>query len=219
MSYFCSDDTFTSIDARNADKIRMVCDLMNASKYRTIAQNFLRQKDFSLECRYSYSVSDPATQKPAAHVFFASDKVQYGYYIKVSRITDAVSEWYRNEDISETRYPKWVALDLVSNEPVEYYTYKEVGGYDIEKKFNSVTHEELAVNHFQKFYEMTPEQQELIKDLPFKRTSVCWSNKPAGFTVEFLPSYVDVYQGINMANLPLLGVGDLPKPADNPLNQ
>jgi hypothetical protein len=53
---------------------------------------------------------------------------------------------------------------------------------------------------------MTVEQQELIKDLPFKRTSVCWSNKPNGFTVEFLPSYMDVYQGINMANLHLLEI-------------
>jgi hypothetical protein len=56
------------------------------------------------------------------------------------------------------------------------------------------------------FGQMTQEQQELIKDLPFKRTSVCWSNKPTGFTVEFLPSYMDVYQGINMENLHLLEI-------------
>jgi hypothetical protein len=77
---------------------------------------------------------------------------------------------------------------------------------DVEKKFNSQTNQHMVTNHFQVFNDMTTEQQELIKDLPFKRTSVCWSNKPEGFTVEFLPSYVDVYQGINMANLHLLEI-------------
>jgi hypothetical protein len=95
---------------------------------------------------------------------------------------------------------------MTTNQPIEYYALEMVNGIQVEKKFDSATNQEMVTNHLQKFYEMTPEQQELIKDLPFKRTSVCWSNKPGGFTVEFLPSYVDVYQGINMANLPLLEV-------------
>ena len=76
----------------------------------------------------------------------------------------------------------------------------------VEKKFDAQTNQHMVSNYFQRFADMTVEQQELIKDLPFKRTSVCWSNKPNGFTVEFLPAYTDVYQGINMANLQLLEV-------------
>ena len=93
-----------------------------------------------------------------------------------------------------------------TDQPIEYYAIEMVDGVQVEKKFNSSTNEQMVTNHFQKFNQMTAEQQELIKDLPFKRTSVCWSNKPVGFVVEFLPSYIDVYQGINMANLHLLEV-------------
>lgn len=208
MTYFCSDETQIIDSAKNADKIRMVCDLMNNSKYRTIAQGFLAQKNIQLECRYSYSVSDPATQKPASHVFFATDKTQIGYYIKVSRATDSVSEWYINENITriEESHVKWLALDLITNEKLEYYVLETIDSALIEKKFNVATNQQLAENHFQKFGSMTLEQQELIKDLPFKRTTVCWSNKTNGFTVEFLPVYEDVYDGINMANLPLLEI-------------
>mgnify|MGYP000225654176 CR=1 FL=1 len=206
MTYFCSDESQIIESATNADKIRMVCDLINGSKYKTIAQSFLTQKNIALECKYSYSVSDPATQKPAAHVFFATDKIQNGYYIKVSRATNSVSEWYINENIADVATPRWFALDMQSNEKIEYYVFENTNELSIERKFNSQTNEQVVENFFQMFSAMTSEQQELIKDLPFKRTSVCWSNKPAGFTVEFLPSYVDVYQGINMGNLHLLEI-------------
>jgi len=185
----------------------MVCDLMNNSKYKTIAQNFLTQKNIQLECRYSYSVSNPATQQPAAHVFFATDKTQYGYYIKVSRATDAVGEWYINEQITNlVDSAKWFSLNVVTNEKLEYYVLELVNNEMVEKKFSVLTNEEIVTNVFQKFSQLSSKQQELIKDLPFKRTSVCWSNKANGFTVEFLPAYEDVYEGINMANLPLLEI-------------
>lgn len=207
MTYFCSDESQIIDFAKNADKIRMVCDLMNNSKYKAIAQNFLTQKNIQLECRYSYSVSNPATQKPASHVFFATDKTQYGYYIKVSRATDAVSEWYINEQITNlVDSAKWFSLDLVANEKLEYYVLELVNNEMVEKKFSVLTNEEIVTNIFQRFSQMTVEQQELIKDLPFKRTSVCWSNKANGFTVEFLPVYQDVYDGINMDNLLLLEI-------------
>jgi len=207
MNYHVSDETFMVKSAKNADKIRMVCDLMNNSKYKTIAQNFLTQKNIGLGCKYSYSISDPATQKPAAHVFFATDKTKDGYFIKVSRATDSVSEWYINEEIANIAEPaKWSSLDLNTNQKLEYYVLEKVDGVFIETKFDSNTNEQMVTNHFQKFNEMTVEQQESIKDLPFKRTSVCWSNKASGFTVEFLPAYEDVYEGVNMANLSLLEV-------------
>jgi len=207
MSYLCSDES-TIIDfVQNADKIRMVCDLMNGSKYKTIAQQFLQQKNIQLECKYSYAVSDPATQKPASFVFFATDKTQYGYYVKVNKALSTVSEWYRHDDICETNPASgWTSLDLVSGSVLETYTLEAVNGLGVEKKYNAQTNEHIVTNNFQLFSEMTVEQQELIKDLPFKRTSVCWSNKPNGFTVEFLPSYRDVYEGINMDNLHLLEI-------------
>ena len=207
MSYACSDESQIIDSAKNADKIRMVCNLMNNSKYKAIAQNFLTQKNIQLECKYSYSVSNPANQQPAAYVFFATDKTQYGYYIKVSRATDTVSEWYINEQITNlVDSAKWFSLDVVTNEKLEYYVLQLVNNEMVEKKFSVSTNEEIVTNVFQRFSMMTVEQQELIKDLPFKRTSVCWSNKANGFTVEFLPAYEDVYEGINMANLPLLEV-------------
>jgi hypothetical protein len=208
MTYFCSDESSVIVFAKNADKISMVCDLMNGSKYKTIAQNFLTQKNIELQCKYSYSVSDPATQKPAAHVFFATDKTQVGYYVKVSRATNNVSEWYINEDImrSEESQVIWFSLDLTTNEKLEYYVLETIDSVMTEKKFNVATNEQLATNHFERFNDLTLEQQELIKDLPFKRTTVCWSNKSNGFTVEFLPVYKDVYDGINMANLSLLEI-------------
>lgn len=207
MSYLCSDESLIIDSAQNADKLRMVCNLMNGSKYKTIAQQFLQQKNIQLECKYSYAVSDPATQKPASFVFFATDKTQYGYYVKVNKTLSAVSEWYRHDDICKTNPESgWAALDIASDVVLEKYTLEIVDGLGIEKKYNAQTNEYMVTNNFQVFGQMTQEQQELIKDLPFKRTSVCWSNKPAGFTVEFLPSYMDVYQGINMENLHLLEI-------------
>lgn len=207
MSYLCSDETLIIEFAQNADKIRMVCELLNGSKYRTIAQQFLDQKGVLLQCKYSYSVSDPLTQKPASHVFFATDKTQYGYYVKVNRQSLLVSEWYRHDDVTKTNFSSnWVALDIETDVVLERYTSEVFNNVNIEKKFDATTNQYMATNHFQVFSQMTVEQQELIKDLPFKRTSVCWSNKPNGFTVEFLPSYMDVYQGINMDNLHLLEI-------------
>lgn len=208
MSYVCSDESQIIEFAKDADKIRMVCDLLNGSKYKTTAQQFLEQKGVQLQCKYSYAVSDLSAKKAASFVFFATDKTQYGYYVKVNQEANAVTEWYRNDNItmSATGVIKWSALDMTTNQPIEYYVLETVDGVQVEKKFNSSTNEQMVTNHFQKFSEMTPEQQELVKDLPFKRTSVCWSNKPGGFVVEFLPTYVDVYAGINMANLPLLEV-------------
>jgi hypothetical protein len=208
MSYACSDESQIIEFAFDADKIRMVCDLLNGSKYRTTAQQFLEQKGVQLQCKYSYAVSDLSAKKAASFVFFATDKTKYGYFVKVNQATNTVTEWYRNDDItmSATGIVKWSALDMTTNQPIEYYVLEMVDGIQVEKKFDSATNQEMVTNHFQKFNQMTAEQQELIKDLPFKRTSVCWSNKPGGFTVEFLPTYVDVYAGINMANLPLLEV-------------
>ena len=207
MSYLCSDETFIIEFAQNADKIRMVCELMNGSKYRTIAQQFLDQKGVLLQCKYSYSVSDPLTQKPASHIFFATDKTQYSYFVKVNRQSLSVSEWYRHSDALTTKpNDGWSALDVVTNTVLENYTTETIDGMLVEKKFDAQTNQHMVSNYFQRFADMTVEQQELIKDLPFKRTSVCWSNKPNGFTVEFLPAYTDVYQGINMANLHLLEV-------------
>lgn len=206
MSYFCSDESQIIEFAKDADKIRMVCDLLNGSKYRTTAQQFFEQKGVQLQCKYSYAVSDLSAKKAASFVFFATDKTQYGYYVKVNQEANAVTEWYINKEISNLLQPKWSALDMTTNQPIEYYVLETVDGVQVEKKFNSSNNEQMVTNHFQKFNQMTAEQQELIKDLPFKRTSVCWSNKPDGFVVEFLPTYVDVYAGINMANLPLLEV-------------
>ena len=207
MSYLCADESLVIGLAQNADKIRMVCELMNGSKYRTIAQQFLDQKNVMLECRYSYSISNPSTQKPESHVFFATDKTQYAYFVKVNRQSLSVSEWYRNDrvDLIELN-SQWVSLDTTTNVVLESYVLEKIDDIVVEKKFNIETNQHIATNHFQSFSGMTSEQQELIKDLPFKRTSVCWSNKPNGFTVEFLPSYMDVYQGINMANLHLLEI-------------
>lgn len=206
MSYACSDESQIIESAIDADKIRMVCDLLNGSKYKATAQQFLEQKGVQLQCKYSYAVSDLSAKKAASFVFFATDKTQYGYYVKVNQEANAVIEWYINKEISNLVQPKWFALDMNTNQPIEYYALEMVDGVQVEKKFNSSTNEQMVTNHFQKFNQMTVEQQELIKDLPFKRTSVCWSNKPGGFVVEFLPSYLDVYQGINMANLSLLGI-------------
>lgn len=207
MSYVCSDESQIIEFAKDANKIRMVCDLLNKSKYRTTAQQFLEQKGVQLQCKYSYAVSNLSANKAASFVFFATDKTQYGYYVKVNQEANTVTEWYRNDNITKTGNEiEWFALDMSTNQPMEYYTYETVNGVQVEKKFNSSTNEQMVTNHFQKFNQMTAEQQELIKDLPFKRTSVCWSNKPGGFVVEFLPTYVDVYAGINMANLPLLEV-------------
>lgn len=207
MSYLCSDESLIIDSALNADKIRMVCELMNGLKYRTIAQQFLDQKGILLQCRYSYSVSDPLTQKPASHVFFATDKTQYAYFVKVNRQSLSVSEWYRHDDVLMTNPDAgWAALDITTNNVLENYTLQIEDGIGVEKKFDAQTNQHMVSNYFQVFRDMTAEQQELIKDLPFKRTSVCWSNKPNGFTVEFLPSYMDVYEGINMANLHLLEI-------------
>ena len=207
MSYLCADDSSLIEFALNADKIRMVCELMNGSKYKTIAQQFLDQKNILLQCRYSYSVSDPLTQKPASHVYFATDKTQYSYFVKVNRQSLSVSEWYRHDDALMTNPNSgWSALDITTNNVLENYTLQTIDGVLVEKKFDAQTNQHMVSNHFQRFADMTVEQQELIKDLPFKRTSVCWSNKPNGFTVEFLPSYMDVYQGINMDNLHLLEI-------------
>jgi hypothetical protein len=207
MSYVCSDETQVVEYAENADKIRMVCDLMNGSKYKTIAQEFLNQKNIDLECRYSYSVSDVSGQNAAYFVFFATDKVKNGYFIKVDRSSESVSEWYINEDIANlVDLGTWFALDVVTDEKVEYYVFESSDGSSVEKKYNSLTNQQIVTNHFGVFSDMTAEQQDLIKDLPFKRTTVCWANKPNGFVVEFLPSYVDVYRGINMSNLHLLNI-------------
>lgn len=192
----------------NDTKIRMVSDLMNGSKYRITAQQFLVQKGVQLECEYHYAVSSPIEQKAASYVFFATDKTKYGYFVKVNQATNTVIEWYCNYDIttSATGVNKWFALDMSNNQPIEYYLLETVDGVQVEKKFDFSTNQEMVTNYFQRFYSMTAEQQELIKDLPFKRTSVCWSNKPGGFVVEFLPSYLDVYDGINMENLHLLEI-------------
>ena len=207
MSYLCSDESLIIDSTPNADKIRMVCELMNGSKYRTIAQQFLDQKGILLQCKYSYSVSNPSTQKPASHVYFATDKTQYSYFVKVNRQSLSVSEWYRHDDALMTNPDSgWSALDITTNNVLENYIIDDSSGICVEKKFDTQTNQHMASNYFQVFGDMTVEQQELIKDLPFKRTSVCWSNKPNGFTVEFLPSYMDVYQGINMNNLHLLEI-------------
>lgn len=206
MTYDCSDETLIIDSAVNADKIRLVCNLLNGSKYRETAQQFLNQKNINLQCKYSYAVSNPVTQNPASYVFFATDKINNGYFIKVNCNTNTVTEWYINEQITVLTKKKWFALDLVSNQKTEYYIYETVDGITSENKFNAVTNEKIVTNYFQPFGKMSTEQQALIKDLPFKRTSVCWSNKLDGFTVEFLPSYVDVYAGINMQNLYLLNI-------------
>ena len=207
MSHSCSDESQIIEFAFDAHKIRMVCDLLNGSKYKATAQQFLDQKGVQLQCKYSYAVSDPTGQKAASYVFFATDKTQYGYFVKVNQATNTVTEWYRNDDITKIGDEcRWSALDMTINQPIEYYVLETVDGVQVEKKFDSATSQEIVTNHFQKFNEMTAEQQKLIKDLPFKRTSVCWSNKSGGFVVEFLPSYVDVYAGINMSNLPLLEI-------------
>jgi hypothetical protein len=208
-SGFCFSNKGDTVSAENDNKMRMVSDLINGSKYRTAAQQFLNQKGVLLECEYYYAVSSPTEQKAASYVFFATDKTKYGYFVKVNQATNTVTEWYRNDDIttSTTGATKWFALDISSNQPIEYYVLESVNGIEVEKKFDYSTNQEMAINYFQRFYAMTTEQQELIKDLPFKRTSVCWSNKHGGFVVEFLPTYFsDVYEGINMANLHLLEV-------------
>lgn len=191
----------------NDNKMNMVNDLMNGSKYKTIAQQFFVEKNIQVGCKYVNSVSDPVLHKPASHTFQSESVGQYIYHAKVNRKTGAVAEWYRANAIVENGDPRWIALDISTGQPIEYYLFDNVDGVLIERKFDSATKQLLATNHFQQFSAMTLEQQYLIKDLPFKRTSYMWSNKPAGFTVEFLPSCIsDAYEGVNMANLPLLEV-------------
>ena len=199
MKYFCSDETLIVRSAVNADKIRLVCNILNDSKYRETAQQFLTQKQIELNCKYSYAVSNPNNQKPAAYVFFATDKITKAYYIKVDAVNNAVSEWYITDDVAlET--PRWFSLNLLTDEYIEYYVINKNNSIYTEKKFDVKTNQELVTNYFQVFKDMTLEQQGLIKDLPFKETSVCWSNKPNGFTVEFLPSYADVYDNVSVSS-------------------
>jgi hypothetical protein len=156
MTYVCSDETQVVEYAENADKIRMVCDLMNGSKYKTIAQEFLNQKNIDLECRYSYSVSDVSGQNAAYFVFFATDKVKNGYFIKVDRSSESVSEWYINEDIANlVNLGTWFALDVVTDEKVEYYVFESSDGSSVEKKYNSLTNQQIVTNHFGVFSDMT----------------------------------------------------------------
>jgi hypothetical protein len=195
------------MSTENEDKLRMVCDLMNGSKYKNIAQQFFQEKNILGDCRYVHSVSDPVSQMPASHTFQSENIGQHYYHAKVSRKTNSVTEWYRANVVLENNDSKWVALDISTGQPIEYYSFEVVDGVGIEKKFDSATNKHLVTNYFENFYAMTAEQQELIKDLPFKRTSYMWANKPGGFVVEFLPTYFsDVYEGINMANLHLLEV-------------
>ena len=193
----------------NEQKAKMVRDLLDGSIYKTIAHQFLLDKGLQLNCSYGHSVSDPVLQMPASHTFQSDVDGSHYYHVKVSRKTNAVTEWYRANVISEPGVdPMWVALDMVTGQPIEYYL-QAVGGQSIEEKYDSATNQLLMTNYFQPFRAMTVEQQELIKDLPFKRTSYMWANKPSGFAVEFLPTYpqfVHVYEGINMANLPLLEI-------------
>lgn len=206
---FCFSSEGDIVSAENDSKMRMVSDLMNGSKYRTIAEQFFGEKNIQGGCRYVHSLSDPVSQMPAFHTFQSENIGEHYYHAKVSRETNAVVEWYRANLILENGDPKWLALDLATGQPIEYYLLENINGASIERKFDSSTNQLLAVHYFEKFYAMTAEQQELIKDLPFKRTSYMWANKPSGFAVEFLPTYpqfVHVYEGINMTNLHLLEI-------------
>jgi hypothetical protein len=195
------------MSTENENKMRMVNDLMNGSKYKTIAQQFFVEKNIQAGCKYVHTVSDPVLHKPASHTFQSESVGQYIYHAKVNRKTNSVTEWYRANATVENGDPRWVALDISTGQPIEYYLFDDVDGLLIEKKFDSVTKQQLVTNYFQQFHSMTPEQQYLIKDLPFKRTSYMWANKPTGFTVEFLPYCIpDAYEGVNMANLVLLEV-------------
>jgi hypothetical protein len=191
----------------NQQKVKMVRDLLDGSIYKTIAHQFLLDKGLQLNCSYWHSVSDPIFQKPAAHTFQSDVYGQHYYHVKVSRKTNSVTEWYRaNLNLENSSEPIWVALDMSTGQPIEYYL-EGVGGRNVEEKYDSTTNQLIATNHFQRFSEMTAEQQEMIKDLPFKRTSYMWANKNGGFVVEFLPTYLpDIYEGINMANLHLLEI-------------
>ena len=194
----------------NEQKIKMVRDLLDGSIYKTTAQQFLLGKGLQLNCSYGHSVSAPVLQMPATHTFQSDVDGQHYYHVKVNRKTNTVTEWYRaNVVLENTVDPLWVALDMSTGEPIEYYLQRDGGAIGIEEKYDSATNKLLMTNYFQPFREMTVEQQELIKDLPFKRTSYMWANKPSGFAVEFLPTYphlTHLYEGINMANLHLLEV-------------
>lgn len=195
------------MSAENDAKMRMVSDLMNGSKYKTIAQQFLGDKNIQGGCRYVHSVSDPVLQMPSFHTFQSENIGEHYYHVKVSRATNAVVEWYQADVVFNSSGSTWRALDLLTGQPIEYYIEETSSGILVEKKFDSSTNQVLATHYFQRFSDMSEEQQELIKDLPFKRTSYMWANKPNGFVVEFLPTYFsDAYEGINMANLHLLEI-------------
>lgn len=183
-----------------------VFDFFNDSEYRMLAQDFLTQKEISWECIYWYSVADENSNKALAHVFFAWEVGnQTAYFIKVNRTANAVTEWYRTDNLHEDNTPaSWVALDIVTNAVKEYYVNEMVDGVFVEHKHDAVTNERIATNVFQGFVLFTQEQQDKIKNLPLKQTCFMWKNKPAGLTVEFLPSFSNTYSSVEIDELNLL---------------
>jgi len=175
-----------------------VFDFFNDSEYRTLAQSFLTQKGIDRECIYWYSVADENSNKALAHVFFAWEvDNQTAYFVKVNRAANAVTEWYRTDNLNEANTPaSWVALDILTNTVKEYYVNEMVDGVFIEHKHDAATKERTATNVFQGFVLFTQEQQDKIKNLPLKQTCFMWKNKPTGLTVEFLPSFRDTYSSV-----------------------
>lgn len=183
-----------------------IFDFFNDSEYRIISQNFLVSKGINWECIYWYSVTNENSNKALANVFFAWEAGnKTAYLIKVNRDANAVTEWYRTDNLHEDNTPaNWVALDIVTNEIKEYYVNEMVNGICIEHKHDAATKERTATNMFQRFVSFTQEQQDKIENLPFKQTCYGWGNKPAGFTVEFLPSYINTYSSVGTSELNLL---------------
>ncbi len=145
--------------------------------YKIYANEFSAIHLGEVNCEYVYSVYNSNTKQIISRVY-ASESNGYLYFIKVT--SNGVSEFYKSWGELNGQKHFFVSLDIVSEEPVEYYDI--VDGCVVKFDLNG---NELSRTITESYDSIPEDKKYLLDDFTFKDSITAWSDKSYGFIVEF----------------------------------
>lgn len=140
---------------------------------RAIANEFIAIKDGTAGVSYIYSVYNSTIKQVISRVFATPE-----YFIKVS--DGAVTEWYEIDGSIDGAQHAFVALDLVTDAPIEYYDYEDgvLKKYALDGTF-------IVATEPCSYDTLSPEYQAALDGFAFKNAVFMVSNKTYGLVFEF----------------------------------
>lgn len=168
-------DTFKTnyLDFQNVGKVFSEYVYEEHTQDKNVATEFIAVKQGISEVGYLYSTYNATTKQISSRVYTAEN-----YLIKVSG--GAVTEWYERDGTYQGAQHLFVALDVVTDAPIEYYDYVD----GVTKKY--LLDGTFVVDTVSCAYDTLSNDQKLsLADFRFKTMVYTYSNKTYGEVYEF----------------------------------